>query len=121
MEIRQEDKEIITNAYQVLGDSYRNMNCLSIFLNEEYPERSELKDLILFMGLIRKQELENKLHLNLEYPVFGKECEMLSKEEFKDMLLCAYDINYYGYLDYSEEPNGECVNSDISLYKHTCE
>ena len=109
MELRTEDREIIYRANSTLHDSMRNMTCLSDFLKDEYPDRSTVSDLVLFMGLIRMQDLERILNTSLKYPVFGKECELLSVEEMKS-LLTLYNIDRYGYLDYSDSPDGHCVN-----------
>lgn len=116
MELRREDREIICYAKDVLHKSIHNMNCLSEFLKKEYPSRSSLSDIILFMGLIRMLDLES-IGIFLKYPVFGKECEQLTHDELKELLISSYNLDRYGYLDYSDNPNGMCLNQDLYLYE----
>lgn len=117
MELRPDDREIISNAFSTLNNSFHNMNCLFLYLKEEYPERSGLKDLILFMGLIRMKDIEEITHTSLKYPIFGKEIEQISEDELRLLLYDTYRLDRYWYLDYSDSPIGECVNEDLFLYE----
>lgn len=117
MELRPEDREIINNAFTELNSSFHNMNCLFLYLKDEYPERSSIQDLVLFMGLIRMKDIEDITHTSLKYPIFGKEIEQISEEELKVLLYNTYHLDRYGYLDYSDSPVGVCINEDLSLYE----
>lgn len=117
MEIGYIESEILKKAYCKLHEACHNITCLSQFLKKEYPERATIEYTVLLNGLLRKQEIESIMCMEVKYPVLGKEIEMVDKDKLKDLFKTTLGLDVYCYIDYDKTDLEGCVDSIFPLYE----
>lgn len=118
MRIPQFEEEVLKKAYCNLHEAIHNIQCLFLFLKKEYPDRATIEYTVFLHGLLRMQEVEAIMKVELNYPVFGKEIGMGDKDKLYTLLRNILGVSLYGYLDCDGSLNlPHCINNNLHLYE----
>ena len=122
MKIPERELTVLKRAYQKLGDAYRNITCLSSFLTRHNHKESSLAYTIVLIGILRNQELSSILNIPLDdFPVFGKERDMVTKSELRQMVTSIFSTEscYIIGDDYTPKSTDLCIDKSFNLYRTT--
>ena len=115
------DQEVLKSAYAFLHDAIGNITCLYNFISCHFPEHKDIEYTLYIHAIHRAKEIEGILSIPIDYPVFGKEIDMGSREKIYALVKNNLNLDHIGYLDLLHELDmsntSQCVDTSLHLYR----